>query len=169
MGSIKRRRESVSFKTKKAEISEIAVIVKMAVKLARQHGEYDRQRFDLTIFEPLESRHIEYLTEQFQREDTSFLLATIDEDIVGYAFLRKEPQSLLSLDQEGVWLHDIYLEESARGRGLATIFFEAVVSEAKQMGSRFLMLGVSPKNLAGQRFFAKLGFRPTMIEMRLDI
>jgi len=153
---------------RKATIGDIPEIAKMAVKLARQHGDYDKKRFDLSIFEPLEARHVEYLTEQFQRHDTSFLLALLDNDIVGYAFLRVEPQSFLSLDQEGSWLHDIFFEESFRGRGLATAFFHAIVEEAKTMGSAFLMLGVSPKNVAGQNFFAKMGFRPTMREMRLD-
>lgn len=161
--------DAESVKIRNAEFGDIPLIAFMAVKLARQHGEYDKKRFDLNIFEPLEPRHVEYLTKQFLREDTSFLIATLDGEVIGYAFLRIEPQSFLSLDQEGVWLHDIYFEESARGRGLATKFFDAVIREAKRMGSSFLMLGVSPKNIAGQRFFARMGFRPTMYEMRLEL
>jgi GNAT superfamily N-acetyltransferase len=154
---------------RKAEIGDLPAIAKMAVKLARQHGNYDKMRFDLSIFEPLEPRHVEYMTEQFDREDTSFLVALLHDDIVGYAFLRIEPQSFLSLDQEGVWLHDIFFEKPARGRGITAPFFDAVVEEAKEMGSAFLMLGVSPKNTVGQKFFAKMGFRATMQEMRLDL
>lgn len=161
--------DAEAFEVRKAELSDIPSVAKLAVKLARQHGEYDKQRFELSIFEPLEQRHVEYLTEQFLRADTSFLVACIDGQIAGYAFLRVEPQSLLSLDQEGVWLHDIFFEESARGQGIATAFFESVVAEARKMGSSFLMLGVSPKNAAGQKFFAKMGFRPTMQEMRLEL
>ncbi|HEY2867100.1 MAG TPA: GNAT family N-acetyltransferase [Pyrinomonadaceae bacterium] len=169
MGSVNQSLTDDPFKVRKARIEDLPAIAKMAVKLARQHGEYDKQRFDLSIFEPLEPRHLEYLTEQFRREDTSFLVAVVDEDIVGYAFLRIEPQSFPSLDQQGVWLHDIYFEESARRLGLATQFFDAITDEAREMGSRFLMLCVSPKNVAGQKFFAKMGFRPTMQEMRLDL
>ena len=156
------------FRIRKAVSRDIPAIAKMAVKLARQHGEYDKKRFDLSIFEPLEPRHVEYLMDQFQREDTAFLVALLDSDIVGYAFLKIEPQSFLSIDQQGVWLHDIFFEESARGRGLATRFFKFIVVEAKRMGSTFIMLGVSPKNTTAQKFFARMGFRPTMEEMRLD-
>lgn len=160
--------DNTGLKVRRAEIGDVHTIAKMAVKLARQHGEYDPLRFQLAGFEPLEPRHVEYLTEQLNRDDTSFLLASIADNIVGYAFLRVEPQSFLSLDQEGVWLHDIFFEETARGCGIAEIFFDSVITEAKKMGSAFLMLGVSPKNTAGQKFFAKMGFRPTMQEMRLD-
>jgi GNAT superfamily N-acetyltransferase len=157
-----------SLEVRKATRGDIPAIAKMAVKLARQHGQYDEQRFDLSVFEPLEPRHVEYLTGQFQRKDTSFLVVLLDNDIVGYAFLRIEPANFLSLDQTGVSLHDIFFEESARGRGLGTLFFNAIVKEAKTMGSAFLMLGVSPKNASGKKFFSTMGFRRTMLEMRLD-
>ena len=154
---------------RKANIGDMPSIAKMAVKLARQHEEYDAVRFNLSSFEPLEERHLEYLTEQLRRDDTSFLVAQLDERIVGYAFLRIEPQSLLSLDHRGVWLHDIFFEEPVRGSGMAKIFFDNIVSEAKNMGSSYLMLSVSPKNIAGQKFFVKMGFRPTMQEMRVEL
>lgn len=161
--------EVEAFEIRKAVFGDIPAIARMAVKLARQHGEYDSKRFDLSIFEPLELKHFEYMVEQFEREDTSFLVALLDNKIVGYAFLRVEPSSLLSLDQKGVWLHDIFFEESVRGRGFAERFFDAIIDEARKMGSGFLMLGVSPKNTAGKKFFAKMRFRATMQEMRLEL
>lgn len=148
--------------------ADIPQISNLAVKLAEQHNYYDAIRFDLVQFEPLQQVHVEYLTEQFHREDTSFLVAVVEDKVVGYAFLGTEPQSLLSLLEKSVWLHDLYFEESIRGKGFSDHFFDAIISEAKKLGSSFLMLGVSPKNTRAQKFFAKMGFRPTMQEMRLD-
>ena len=76
---------------------------------------------------------------------------------------------MLGLTYQGVWLHDIYIDEKARGRGVGESLFRAIKNEAERLGSSFLMLSVSPKNIEGQRFFAKMGFRPTMQEMRLEL
>ena len=156
-------------KVREAEISDMTTIAKMAVKLCRQHHGYDVARFDLTSFEPLERRYGEYLAEQSKREDSSLLVVLLDEVIVGYAFLAMEAESLLGLTDQGVWLHDIYIDEKARGRGVGESLFRAIKSEAERLGSSFLMLSVSPKNIEGQRFFSKVGFRPTMQEMRIEL
>jgi GNAT superfamily N-acetyltransferase len=151
-----------------AAIEDISAIASLAVELARQHHKYDEKRFDLTTFEPLQESHTEYLLGQFRDPKSVFLVAELGGKIVGYAFLRIEPASLLGLSTEGVWLHDIYFEEPARGRGISQLFFDVIIEEAKKLGSDHLMLGVSPQNVAGQKFFTKIGFRPTMHEMRLD-
>jgi GNAT superfamily N-acetyltransferase len=144
-------------------------IAGLACKLALQHKEYDVRRFHLGSLDELETNHVTYLTGQFLDERSVFLVAESDGEIAGYAFLQIVPENFIALLEEGVWLHDIYFDESIRGRGFGKRFFKAVVDEAKKLGSGYLMLEVSTKNAVGQEFFTKMGFRPTMLEMRLDL
>jgi GNAT superfamily N-acetyltransferase len=154
---------------RRAAIEDLPSISQLAVKLAVQHNNYDKKRFERAAFEPLAESHTDYLSAQMRDRRTVFLVAELNDRIIGYAFLRLEEESLLALLKEGAWLHDIYFEENARGRGISQKFFEAIIEEAKNLGSDSLMLQVASNNAAAQRFFAKLGFRPTMHEMRLDL
>jgi GNAT superfamily N-acetyltransferase len=160
--------DAAVLQVRRATMDDMPTVVRLAVELALQHNKYDERRFDLASLEPLGENHAEYLTKQLQNKNSTFLVAESKGKIIGYAFLRVEPQNFLDLLNEGVWLHDIYFEESARGRGFGKIFFDAIIDEAKNMGSNFLMLTVSPQNKTGQKFFKQIGFRPTMQEMRLD-
>lgn len=67
-----------------------------------------------------------------------------------------------------LWLHDIYIDESARGKNIGRQLLDAAVEAARELGSRSLMLSVSPKNETANKLFKAYGFRPTMTEMRLD-
>jgi GNAT superfamily N-acetyltransferase len=96
------------------------------------------------------------------------LVVELDETIVGYAFIRFEPDNFGDLFKESAWLHDIYFEKTARGKGIGKRFFTEVIKAAKSLGSESLMLTVSPHNMTAKKFFEQHGFRPTMQEMRLD-
>ena len=156
-------------KIRNAESGDMPAISKLAVELCRQHQKYDPVRFDMASFEPLETRYGNYLAEQRNHEDSSLLVVLLDEVIVGYAFLAMEAENLLGMTRYGAWLHDIYIDETARCAGVGESLFRAIKSEAETLGSSFLMLSVSPENTGGQRFFAKMGFRPTMEEMRIEL
>jgi len=153
---------------RRATVEDLPTITQLAVKLTVQHANYDRRRFEIATFEPLDENHIDFLSAQMRDPGTIFLVAELSERIVGYAFLRLEEESLVALLKEGVWLHDIYFEEAARGHGIGRKFFEAIIEEAKNLGSDSLMLQVAAENTSAQQFFAKIGFRQTMHEMRLD-
>lgn len=150
-------------------MDDLRAIVDLAVALAKLHFDYDKQRFSRGSFEPLEKTHQDFMRDQLQNPRSVFLLAEENGRIIGYAFLRLEPKSLGDLLDDGAWLHDIYFEEGARSRGVGKLFFDAVVDEAKGLGSKSLMLTVSPHNTTAQKFFAKCGFRHTMHEMRLEL
>ena len=160
--------ESPDLTIRRAKMDDLAAIVDLGVELARQHFSYDQQRFTGEPFEPLEQTHQDFFREQLDNPNSVFLIAEENGRIIGYAFLRIERKSLGDLLDDGVWLHDIYFEENARGRGVGKFFFDTVIDEAKKLGSKSLMLTVSPHNATAQEFFAKRGFRQTMIEMRLD-
>lgn len=106
--------------------------------------------------------------EEIKKKNAVVLIAESESEIVGYAFLRIEEESFIELLKTSVWLHDIYLAETARGAGIGKTFFEAIKKAARDLGSDSLMLSVSPHNPTARKFFEQQGFRSTLIEMRLD-
>ncbi|HEV8592020.1 MAG TPA: GNAT family N-acetyltransferase [Pyrinomonadaceae bacterium] len=67
------------------------------------------------------------------------------------------------------WLHDIFVVNTARGRGVGNKLINAVVVEAKRLGAKKVLLSVAAKNMAAQEFFGHKGFRTTMHEMMLVV
>ena len=55
-------------------------------------------------------------------------------------------------------LHDIYIEESARSRGLGRQGFEEIVREARGRGCGKITLEVMRTNVRAQKLYRDLGF-----------
>lgn len=153
-------------KIRRARVEDIPALGKLGSQLALQHHGYDQVRF--SMFQPLEENHSDFFADELANKDSVVLILEINEEVCGYAFIRFEPASLVELYEAGAWLHDIYLTETTRGKGVSKHFFDAILSEARHLGSNHLMLSVSPHNKTAQRFFERYNFRPTLVEMRLD-
>jgi GNAT superfamily N-acetyltransferase len=97
------------------------------------------------------------------------LVAEISAAPVGYAFVRLEAASLEELRGRGAWLHDIYVAPEMRARGIGGRLIEAAFDAARSLGSTSLTLGVSPRNASARALFDRMGFRPTMVEMRAEL
>lgn len=80
-----------------------------------------------------------------------------------------EDANMMELSETRAWLHDIYVDESARGYNAGRRLLDTAVLAACGLGSRVLMLHVAEQNEFARRLFEKYGFRPTMQEMMFDL
>ena len=110
-----------------------------------------------------------FLGTQLGRDDAIVLVAEREGHVVGYAYAGIEPMSWKELRDEAGFLHDVCVDESARGTGVAT----ALVNEATRWlagrGVPRVLLWTAAPNAAAQRLFDRLGFRRTMIEMTREM
>ncbi len=110
-----------------------------------------------------------FLRAESTRKSVAVFVAELDGRIVGYTYAAIEPLSWQELRDEAGVIHDIFVDETARGRGLATRLIEAVTAWLRQQGMRQVVLHTAFRNTGAQRLFGRLGFRPTMIEMTRDL
>lgn len=141
-------------------------VAELAVKLARQHEDYDARRF-ARLYDERDAEW--YYGSRDETTDETVLVAEIDNEIIGFAYLEYEAKDYPNLLETAAWLHDIYIEKSARAAGVGKLLIEKSIEAAKDFGADKLMLAVAAKNSAAQNFFENQGFRPTMIEMMLDL
>jgi GNAT superfamily N-acetyltransferase len=151
---------------RRAKQTDAARVAKMAVLLVEQHVAYDPRRFSKLYDESGAARFYGATAEQ---EDAAVFVAEIDNDIVGFAYIECDAIDYPALLRNGAWLNDIYLDETARKHGAGALLIEAVAAFAKNFGSEKLLLTVAAKNSLAQDFFTGRGFKPTMIEMMLDL
>lgn len=148
----------------RADLPEIA---KLAGALVRQHLGFDAKRF-LFIEDP-EAGYVWWFGKELLNEQALLLCATLDERIVGYAYARLEPKDWNALlDAHGA-LHDILVDEGARGQGIGKLLLQRVLAELRERGAPRVVLHTAVQNTAAQKLFESAGFRRTMIEMTCEL
>lgn len=158
----------MSIVVRRAARADLPALVPLAVQLVTQHHAFDPLRF--AMFERLEEGYAWFLGRELDDGD-AVVLAAVDaeERVVGYAYGRIEERSYEALlDRHGA-LHDLFVAESARGAGAATLLVERMLTELRAMGAPRVVLAAAQKNARAQRLFAKLGFRATMVEMTREL
>ncbi|MEP7121795.1 MAG: GNAT family N-acetyltransferase [Byssovorax sp.] len=146
---------------------DLPAVARLAALLVRLHHAFDPQRF--LCMEPLEPGYARFLGGELADDDAVVLVAVLAregrEQIVGYAYGRLEPRDWNELLDACGKIHDVFVDEPARGHGAATALVEAIVARLEAKGApRVVLLSATP-NVAAQRLFARLGFRSTMVEM----
>jgi GNAT superfamily N-acetyltransferase len=84
-------------------------------------------------------------------EDGMLIGAHHGEEIVGYACLYWHFSSTKAV--ETVLMNDLYVEESARGRGIGRALIEASAAIARERGAAQLEWGTAPGNVVAQRLY----------------
>jgi GNAT superfamily N-acetyltransferase len=156
----------MSVKIRRADKQDARQIAEFAIKLFAQHHEYDSRRFaEISSVEGAEN----FYGNQTETEDAAILVAEIENTIVGFAYIQFEPMDYANLLENAAWLHDLYVEETARKFNAGKFLLEASKKVAEELGADKLMLSVAAKNEFAKDFFERSGFRETMVEMTLNL
>jgi ribosomal protein S18 acetylase RimI-like enzyme len=151
---------------RRARSQDAPKIAELALKLVAQHRSYDPQRFARLY----EERQAEWFYgRQTEEKDAAVLVAEIENEIVGFAYVQYEAKNYAEMLERAAWLHDIYVEETARGTKAGKMLIEKSIEAARDLGAEKLMLTVAAKNESAQIFFRRSGFETTMLEMMLDL
>lgn len=150
-----------------ARPEDLDAIARLAAQLVRLHHGWDAQRF--MVVEPIEQGYRWWLGKELSNDDAVVLVATAGDapaaPVLGYAYGRLEERDWNALlDVHGA-LHDIFVDESARKRGVARALLEAMVAALTVKGAPRVVLHTAWPNESAQKLFRSAGFRPTMIEM----
>lgn len=139
----------------------------LAGKLVRMHYAFDPKRFFLPV-DP-EGGYARYFATQLDNDDVILLVAEDDEGICGYVYARLEPRSYNELLDACAKLHDIYVEDRVRRRGVGSTLLRETFRRAEVKGAPRIVLLTAAQNECAQRLFARVGFRTTMLEMTREL
>ncbi len=148
----------------KEDLPEVA---KLAGKLVRQHFAFDPKRF-LAIENP-EAGYARYFAGELEDGEAVLVVAEDDGQVIGYAYGRLEPRNWNDLLDACGKLHDVYVDERARGRGAGESLVRDICDRLGKKGAPRIVLLTATQNEAAQRLFTRLGFRTTMLEMTREL
>lgn len=151
--------------------SDLPAAAALAAKLVAMHHDLDPRRF--LHLPNAAAGYARYFGSEVESDRVVLLVAEqVSEHgassppcIVGYAYGRLEARSYNELLDACGKLHDVYVDESARGHGVGEMLVTEIVARLTAKGAPRVLLLTAMQNAAAQRLFTKLGFRTTMLEM----
>lgn len=149
---------------RRATREDLPAIAVLAARLVRQHHAFDPRRFML-FPEPIEAGYGRFFASQLDAPGTVILVACRGDAVVGYAFGALEERDWNALRDACGALHDVYVDEGARGLGAGRALVEAMLRALKDLGAPRVVLMTATQNEAAQQLFERLGFRRTMVEL----
>jgi ribosomal protein S18 acetylase RimI-like enzyme len=149
---------------RRADGRDLPALGRLGGSLVRLHHGFDRQRF-MAPQENIDEGYGWFLGTQLAEPDVVVFVAEVDAQVVGYVYAGLEPMSWKELREPAGFIHDVVVEEAARGRGIATELVETASRWLLEHGAPRVMLWTASQNPAAQRLFKRLGFRSTMMEM----
>ena len=141
-------------------------IARFALALFAQHRAYDPGRFaELGNL----AGAARYYAGRAAADEAAVLVAEAGDELIGFAYLEYERLDYANLLENAVWLHDLYVDESARRSGAGKLLLQAAADFGKRVGAGKVVLSVAAKNALAKEFFLRAGFRETTIEMTLNL
>ena len=105
---------------------------------------------------PEEQRSAAFILDRLKQSSGRYFLALHRDDAI--AFMHLMP-STNTLAMRPIWLlEDLYVDESARGQGVATALVSHSEAFARSTGAERLTLATAYDNLAAQHLYKKLGY-----------
>lgn len=152
------------FSIRKASQTDLPALGRLGASLVATHHAFDGERFIMPKGD-LSGGYAAFLAGELERDGVVILVAELDGAVAGYVYAGVEPHSWKELRDVAGFIHDVAVEEHARGRGIATALLDAASRALEDRGVPRVMLWSAEQNIAAQRLFERLGFRRTMVEM----
>jgi ribosomal protein S18 acetylase RimI-like enzyme len=156
------------FTVRPAVPTDARALGRLGGALVRFHHAIDPSRF--LVAPDLDRGYGRWLGRELAAPEAVVLVAAAPEgELLGYVYGRVEARDWMRLLDAHADLHDILVADGARGRGVGRALLAAFVAAVRARGTPRVVLQTAFANERAQAVFREAGFRPTMIEMTLDL
>ena len=133
------------------------------------HGQFtETSRYDATVRHSAGDARPS-LGSQLDEDGSIVLIAERQNRIIGYVYAAVEPLSSKDLSDECGFIHDLLVDDAARGSGIGEALLDRALEWLREQGMPRVVLGTAAQNDRAKRLFERRGFRATMTEMTLEL
>ena len=146
-----------------AETRDIPGMIELLMQVGQVHHEI---RPDL--FRAGAQKYDEAALERLLADSTRpILIADLDGEVAGYAFciLQETKNDPVLCDRKVLYIDDLCVDETIRGRGIATALYAWILEYARELGCHSVTLNVWCGNDGAMAFYEKCGLKPQKIGM----
>ena len=159
--------KTVDIIVRRARPADLPTLGRLGASLARAHHQWDPDRF--FVVSKMHEGYAWWLGRELKNRNAIVLAAERRGRVVGYAYGRVEPRDWNALrDECGVGV-DLIVSPKARGQGVGRLLGHALLEAFRKKGAPRVILLAACKNKEAQQFFRGIGFRPTVVEMTLEL
>lgn len=137
------------------------------IELLKQVGEvHHRIRPDL--FRSGAQKYDASALEELLKDPTRPIFVAVEaEKMLGYCFcaIQITEQNPVLLDRKTLYIDDLCVEETCRGKHVGKLLYEKACAYARQIGCHSITLNVWCGNDSAMRFYEKQGLKPRNIHM----
>ena len=117
--------------------------------IAELHGLVEKYR--AFYKQPENDKTLSFLEERIKSDEAVAFIARVDAEAVGFTLLYP---TFSTVSLSNIWLlNDLYVDESARGNGIASELMDVAESAAKQAGATRVFLRTANDNLPAQALY----------------
>lgn len=152
------------------DVPQVCVMMQAQADL---HEQWDAARFP--YLPQVGPRYADWLREQAINPRSVFLVAERDADataparLVGFAIATTEPTLPIYRVREIGFLHDLYVDPGYRNEGIARQLVMRLIERFREIGVAQVRLETAVPNEAARKLFESCGFRPSVIEMMVEL
>ncbi|GAA4179023.1 GNAT family N-acetyltransferase [Sphingobacterium ginsenosidimutans] len=152
----------MELKIRQAQENEIDVLLEFEQGIVAAERPYD---------ETLKEGEFHYydLLELIKSAEAEVLVAAIGDQIVGSGYAKIVDAKPYQKYAKYVHLGFMYVRPEYRGQGINKLILEALTSWAKEQKISEVRLQVYDQNESAKKAYSKAGFKPNLLEMRIEI
>ncbi|WP_104383315.1 GNAT family N-acetyltransferase [Sphingobacterium sp. HMA12] len=113
--------------------------------------------------------HYYDLLELIKSPEAEVLVAVVDNDLVGSGYAKIVDAKPYQKFTRYVHLGFMYVKPEHRGQGINKLILEALLSWAKEKNISEVRLQVYDQNDSAIIAYSKVGFKPNLLEMRIEV
>jgi GNAT superfamily N-acetyltransferase len=119
----------------------------------------------------LKQEHFCYydLAQLIQSDDSTVMVASDNGQLVGSGYARIRHSKAHLTHEHHVYLGFMYVAESHRGRGINQLVIKQLIAWGKQQGLSDFYLEAYEQNKPALSAYKKLGFAPSLVELKLSL
>ena len=123
------------------------------------------------LFKPNTTKYSEQELETLLGDESKPIFVYDDGEVLGYAFcqITQVKNDRLLQDRKSMYLDDLCVDETARGRHIGSALFEFVRDYAKSIGCHAVTLNVWAGNDAAMQFYQSKGMQPQKTGMEMEL
>lgn len=151
----------IEISIRSANVTDIDTLLEFEKGIIEAERPFDRT---------LKSGEIHYydLVELINSPKAEVVVAVVGSEIVGSGYAKILQAKPYQKFQEYAYLGFMYVKPSFRGHGVNQSIINELILWSKKNGMTEIRLEVYSENMVAQKAYSKIGFKPNMLEMRLD-
>ena len=147
---------------RQAQEDEISLLIEFEQGIVEAERSFDNTLKDGTI-------HYYDLLELIKSSEAEVLVAVIDDQLVGSGYAKLLDAKPYQKYEKYVYLGFMYVKPAYRGQGINKLILQKLINWAKNRNISEVRLQVYDENTIAKNAYQKTGFKPNLLEMRMEI